>query len=154
MKLASPSSDKEGRGLNRWLHGVAGDCDVLAVAACASSENRGRPCELPAEGAGAGLWGPRARAPHVPRGLLQHAGGTVQRRFCRTGETGSRIQGFAKDTVIRSTKPCVESPRERETPTVLRDFPTEQNAADVVQPYVAEIRGFVAILLRSAVRRT
>mmetsp|Transcript_29054 Transcript_29054/g.84938 ORF Transcript_29054/g.84938 Transcript_29054/m.84938 type:complete len:182 (+) Transcript_29054:233-778(+) len=56
MKLASPSSDKEGRGLNRWLHGVAGDCDVLAVAACASSENRGRPCELPAEGAGAGLW--------------------------------------------------------------------------------------------------
>ena len=54
--LANPASQAEGRGLNRWLHGIAGDCDVLAVAACGTRANRGRPCELPEEGAGAGLW--------------------------------------------------------------------------------------------------
>lgn len=56
FKLANPSKTDEGRGINRWLHGVAGDCDVLAVANCASRANSGRSCEFRTEGAGDGLW--------------------------------------------------------------------------------------------------
>ena len=56
FKVASPTNAGEGRGINRWLHGVAGDCDVLAVAKCATRENAGVSCELPSEGAGPGMW--------------------------------------------------------------------------------------------------
>lgn len=70
LKIATPKSTKEGRGLNRWLHGVVGDCDVLAVATCASRGNAGNECTLPAEGASAGLWSTelqRIKKNHAPR---------------------------------------------------------------------------------------